>query len=64
MIIKVTKMTLRITEDVRSITDSNAFCLLKLLIPAEDDIKNKRYKKAGAFFKEFKLKISERPIAE
>lgn len=34
---------------------SAAFSLLKLLIPAEEDIKNKRYKEARAFFKEFKL---------
>lgn len=33
---------------------ANAFNLLKLLIPAEDDIKNKRYKEARNFFKEFK----------
>ncbi len=33
---------------------ANAFNLLKLLIPAEEDIINKRYKEAGAFFKEFK----------
>ena len=33
---------------------SNAFNLLKLLIPAEEDISNKRYKEARAFFKEFK----------
>jgi len=34
---------------------SNAFALLKLLIPAEEDINNKRYKEAKAFFKEFKI---------
>ena len=32
-----------------------AFGLLKLLIPAEEDIKNKRYKEARSFFKEFKI---------
>ena len=32
----------------------NAFNLLKLLIPAEEDIKNKRYKEARNFFEEFK----------
>jgi len=34
---------------------TSAFGLLKLLIPAEEDINNKRYKEAGAFFKEFKI---------
>jgi len=34
---------------------TSAFDLLKLLIPAEEDINNKRYKEAGAFFKEFKI---------
>ena len=33
---------------------ASAFNLLKLLIPAEEDIKNKRYKEARNFFKEFK----------
>ncbi len=33
---------------------SNAFNLLKLLIPAEEDINNNRYKEARAFFKGFK----------
>ncbi len=33
---------------------TNAFKLLKLFIPAEEDIKNNRYKEAGDFFKEFK----------
>ncbi len=33
---------------------ANAFNLLKLLIPAEEDITNKRYKEAKNFFKEFK----------
>jgi prevent-host-death family protein len=33
---------------------ANAFNLLKLLIPAEEDIKNNRYKEAGYFFEEFK----------
>jgi len=33
---------------------ANAFNLLKLLIPAEEDISNKRYKEAKTFFKEFK----------
>ena len=33
---------------------ANAFNLLKLLIPAEEDISNNRYKEARAFFKEFK----------
>ena len=31
-----------------------AFGLLKLLTPAEEDIKNKRYKEARSFFEEFK----------
>ena len=34
---------------------TNAFNLLKLLIPAEEDINNKRYTEAKAFFKEFKI---------
>ncbi|MBW1768920.1 MAG: type II toxin-antitoxin system Phd/YefM family antitoxin [Deltaproteobacteria bacterium] len=33
---------------------ANAFNLLKFLIPAEEDIRNNRYKEASAFFKEFK----------
>ena len=33
---------------------ANAFNLLKLIIPAEEDIKNKRYKEARNFFEEFK----------
>ena len=33
---------------------TNAFNLLKLLIPAEEDISNNRYKEAHSFFKEFK----------
>ncbi len=33
---------------------ANAFNLLKLLIPAEEDIINTRYKEARNFFKEFK----------
>jgi len=33
---------------------ASAFNLLKLLIPAEEDVKNKRYKEARNFFKEFK----------
>ncbi|MFC1859469.1 type II toxin-antitoxin system Phd/YefM family antitoxin [Thermodesulfobacteriota bacterium] len=33
---------------------TNAFNFLKLLIPAEEDISNERYKEARAFFKEFK----------
>jgi len=33
---------------------ANAFNLLKLLIPAEEDIKNNRYTEARNFFKEFK----------
>ncbi len=33
---------------------SSAFNLLKLLIPAEEDIRNGNYKEARAFFKEFK----------
>jgi hypothetical protein len=33
-----------------------AFGLLKLLILAEEDIKNKRYKEARLFFEEFKSK--------
>jgi len=88
-------MTLKITEDIRSITDlkrrtnsvleqihdtkrpviltvngkaeavlldakeyekiTGAFGLLKLLIPAEEDINNQRYKEAKDFFKEFKI---------
>jgi prevent-host-death family protein len=94
-------MTLRITEDIRSITDlkrntnsvlkqihktkrpvvltvngkaeavlldakeyekiASAFNLLRLLMPAEEDIKNDRYKEARDFFKEFKRdkKISD-----
>ena len=34
---------------------TNAFNLLKLLVPAEGDIRNGRYKEAKEFFKEFKL---------
>jgi len=33
---------------------ASAFNLLKLLIPGEEDIKNKRYKEARDFFKQFK----------
>lgn len=33
---------------------ANAFNLLKLLVPAEEDINNNRYKEARDFFKEFK----------
>ena len=33
---------------------ANAFNLLKLLIPAEEDMINTRYKEARAFFEEFK----------
>ncbi|NQT69334.1 MAG: type II toxin-antitoxin system Phd/YefM family antitoxin [Desulfobacteraceae bacterium] len=33
---------------------SNAFNLLKLLAPAEEDISNSKFKEAQAFFKEFK----------
>lgn len=33
---------------------SNAFNLLKQLIPAEEDIKNNNFKEAHAFFEEFK----------
>ena len=33
---------------------ASAFNLLKLLIPAEEDISNNRCKEASAFFKEFK----------
>ncbi len=33
---------------------TSAFNLLKLLIPAEEDISNNHYKEANAFFKEFK----------
>ena len=33
---------------------ASAFNLLKLLMPAEEDIKNDRYKEARNFFKEFK----------
>ena len=32
----------------------NAFGLLRLLIPAEEDISNKRYKEVSAFFNDFK----------
>ncbi|NOX89319.1 MAG: type II toxin-antitoxin system Phd/YefM family antitoxin [Calditrichaeota bacterium] len=34
---------------------TNALGLLKLLISAEEDINNKRYKEARAFFREFKI---------
>ena len=34
---------------------NNAFSLLKLLIPAEEDISNKRYNEVRSFFKEFKI---------
>ena len=87
-------MALRITEDIRSITDlkrntntvlrhiqrtkrpvvltvngkaqavlldaaeyekiTGAFQLLRLLIPAEEDIRDGRYREAGEFFEEFK----------
>ncbi len=33
---------------------TNAFNLLKLLVPAEEDISAGRYKEARGFFKEFK----------
>lgn len=33
---------------------ANALNLLKVLIPAEEDIKNERYKEVRNFFKEFK----------
>ncbi len=33
---------------------NNAFSLLKLLAPAEEDISNSKFKEARAFFKEFK----------
>jgi len=33
---------------------TNAFNLLKLLLPAEEDIKHNRYREASAFFEEFK----------
>ncbi len=33
---------------------SSAFNLLKLLVPAEEDVRNNRYKDARKFFKEFK----------
>ncbi len=33
---------------------TNAFNLLKLLVPAEEDISTGRYKEARGFFKEFK----------
>ena len=33
---------------------SNAFNLLKLLVPAEDDIKEGRYAEAKSFFQDFK----------
>ena len=39
---------------------TSAFNLLKLLIPAEEDISHNRYKEANAFFKEFK---SEKKIS-
>jgi len=40
---------------------ANAFNLLKLLIPAEEDITNNRHKEVRTFFKEFKRgkKISD-----
>ena len=87
-------MTLKITEDIRSITElkrdtnnvlsqirktnrpviltingkaeavlisakeyekiSNAFNLLKLLVTAEEDIRNDRYQEARSFFRDFK----------
>ena len=90
----MTKMTLSITEDIRSITDlkrntnailkqinktkrpvvltvngkaevvlidakeyekiTSAFNLLKLLVPAEEDMNTGRYKEARSFFKEFR----------
>lgn len=34
---------------------TNAFNLLKLLVLAEEDISNGKYKEAQAFFKEFKI---------
>jgi hypothetical protein len=33
---------------------TNAFNLLKLLVPAEEDVSNERDKEARAFFEEFK----------
>jgi prevent-host-death family protein len=33
---------------------SNAFTLLKSLVPAEEDVREGRYKEARAFFKEFR----------
>ena len=33
---------------------TSAFSLLKLLIPAEEDVNNKHYSEARAFFREFK----------
>ena len=33
---------------------SSAFNLLKLLVPAEEDVRNNRYKDVRKFFKEFK----------
>ncbi len=33
---------------------ANAFNMLKLLIPAEEDVRDKRYKEARTFFEEFK----------
>jgi prevent-host-death family protein len=33
---------------------TSAFNLLKLILPAEEDIKNQRYENARDFFKEFK----------
>jgi prevent-host-death family protein len=33
---------------------ANAFNLLKLLVPAEEDINHNRYREANAFFEEFK----------
>lgn len=33
---------------------SNAFNLLKMLLPAEEDVKNKRFQDAAEFFTEFK----------
>jgi PHD/YefM family antitoxin component YafN of YafNO toxin-antitoxin module len=34
---------------------TNAFNLLKLLVPAEEDIREGRYAEAKQFFKEFKV---------
>ncbi|MBC8182363.1 hypothetical protein H8E88_14775 [candidate division KSB1 bacterium] len=41
---------------------SNALSLLKFLIPAEEDIKEIRYKEARSFFQEFKIEKNMKSI--